>query len=409
MNILFVSTWFPYPLDNGSRIRVHYLLRALAERHEVRLIAFLPGEEEAAFIPTLEEWGVRLDFVKRDPFWRDRRKALLGHLSSRPRDVVSGYSLEMARLVSEATSRQQYDTVIASVAEVAPYALGVAGIPRILEEHNYMTSWMEEQYRAQRNPARRLLRWMTWQKRRRYECWLYPQFDGCSMVSEKDRRAVQSTIPEYTGKVEVIPNGVDLEWNQPGLSEPRPDTLVFNGSLTYYANADAMQFFASDILPYIQRQRPGVTLDVTGQMDGVDLAWLPRSGSVRPTGYLEDVRPAVAGSWACVVPLRIGGGTRLKILEALALGTPVIATSKGAEGLDLAAGHEILIADSPEQFAACTLEVLVDQGLRARLAQAGRRAVEERYGWKAIGSKMDGWLQSVVALRQAAQAAKGLD
>lgn len=386
MQILFVATWFPYPVDNGSRIRVHHLLRALAERHEVHLLAFMPPEA-GQYVQDLRAWCPHVAVVERPMFWRDRRKALLGYFSPQPRDVVAGYSPEMADLVKQSARHHRFDAVVASVVDVAPYALLVPDTPHILEEHNFMTRWMEEQYQAQRGPAKRALRRMTWQKCRHYERQLYPQFDACTMVSEQDRRAVLSAIPGYTGRVEVIPNGVDLERNRPGLAEPEPDRLAFNGALTYYANADAMRFFAGEILPLIHRQRPGVRVKITGRTDGVDLSWLPADGSVALTGYLEDVRPAVAGSWACVVPLRSGGGTRLKILEAMALGTPVVATPKGAEGLDVTPEEDILIGERPGEFADQVVRLLADQELRRRLAENGRRLVEAKYGWQEIGRR----------------------
>lgn len=394
MKILFVSTWFPYPLDNGSRIRVYHLLRALAERHDLHLLTFMPPDA-APYLAKVCTWCRQVEVVQRDPFWRDPRKTVLGYLSPRPRDVVAGYSPEMARLVRDAAAGQRYDLIVASVAEAAPYALLVPDTPLLLEEHNFMTGWMEEQYRAQRHPVRRSLRWVTWQKCRHYERGLYLQFGACTMVSEQDRRAVQASIPKYSGRVEVIPNGVDLDKNRPGLAQPEPDTLVFNGALTYHANADAMRFFAGEILPAIRIHYPKVTVKITGRTDGVDVSWLPADGSVTLTGYLDDVRPVVAGSWACIVPLRIGGGTRLKILEAMALGTPVVATAKGAEGLDVTPEQDILIASDPSTFAAQAVRLLGDPELRRRLARNGRRLVEERYGWQAIGQRFCRVVESV--------------
>jgi glycosyltransferase involved in cell wall biosynthesis len=199
--------------------------------------------------------------------------------------------------------------------------------------------------------------------------------------------------------MQTLPNGVDLARNQPGPVEPLPDTLVFNGALTYYANAEAMRTFAGEILPRIREQRPEVRLKITGRSDGVDLGWLPADGSVALTGYLDDVRPAVAGSWACVVPLRTGGGTRLKILEALALGTPVVATPKGAEGLEVTPEQDILIAGEPAAFAAQTVRLLGDPQLRLRLAENGRHLVEEKYGWEAIGRRFTRMVESIAGAR----------
>jgi len=138
VRILFISTWFPYPLDTGSRIRVYHLLRALVERHEIHLLAFMPAEA-AHHLPELRTWCPQVTVVERDPFWRDPRKALLGYFSLLPRDVVASYSNEMARLVAQATEGQSYDLVVASVVNAAPYALLARGTPRVLEEHNFMT------------------------------------------------------------------------------------------------------------------------------------------------------------------------------------------------------------------------------------------------------------------------------
>lgn len=399
MKLLFVSTWFPHPLDTGSRIRVHHLLRALAARHEVHLVAFLPPSDEraVAFLPTLAGWGVRAEVVRSDPFRRDPVKARLAYLSPLPRDVVAGHSPEMERLVREALGRGPYDLVIASVIGVAPYVLGARGVPRVLEEHNYMTAWMEEQYRAQRSAPRRLARWVTWHKCRRYERRLFPQFDAVTMVSERDRRAVEATVPAMAGRVAVIPNGVDAARNRPGLAVPQPGTLVFNGAPAYYANADAMRWFCGEVLPAVRALRPGVRLQITGPHDGIDLGGIAGEEGVSLSGYLEDVRPAVAGSWACVVPLRQGGGTRLKILEALALGTPVVATAKGAEGLDVTHEHDILIADGPAEFARQTARLLGDPALRARLAANGRALVEAKYGWDRIGAAFCGVVEGAWA------------
>ena len=395
MDILFVSTWFPFPPDNGSRIRIRYLLRALAEEHQVHLAAFGPAADEAGFDTALRSCCARVNTIQRDQFRRDRRKAILGYLSRRPRDVVSTHSSEMAKLVQEALRRHQYDVIVASCAQVAPYVVAARGVPCILEEHNFMTAWMDEQYHAQRLPLRRAARWLTWQKCRHYERWLYPQFDACSMVSERDRQALLATVPAYRGLAEVIPNGVDLRWNRRGIAQPAPDTLVYNGALTYLANADAMWFFLTEVMPLIRAQRPKATFKITGSTDGVDLTRLPLGKHVTLTEYLDDVRPTVAGSWVCVVPLRVGGGTRLKILEAMALGTPVVSTSKGAEGLEVVSERDILIADNPGQFAAQTVRLLQDRTLRERLARAGRALVEAKYGWQQIGRRFCSLVQRV--------------
>lgn len=404
MNILFISTWFPFPLNNGSRIRVYHLLRALSKNHRVHLIAFLPPEidKQVTTIGRQEITAARqvcasIEWVERDPFWRDPRQRLSAHFSLTPRDVLRGSSTEMGELVRMTASERTYDVIIASTIDAAQYAGQVDHPRRILEEHNFTTAWMEERYRHQAGPIHRVAGWITWQKCQRYERRLYAEFAAVTMVSENDLRAVRESMPGYHGRLEVIPNGVDLETRRFGMSEPQMDTLVFNGSLTYTANLEAIRWFVAEVWPLIQQKRPRTRLAITGNTDGLDLSWLAGDPSITLTGYLEDVRPVVAQSWLAVAPLRSGGGTRLKILEAMALGTPVTATSKGAEGLDVTPDKNILIADNPDDFALQCLRILDSTSLRSTLAGEARHLVEQNYDWAMIGKKFCELVESVAA------------
>ena len=152
--------------------------------------------------------------------------------------------------------------------------------------------------------------------------------------------------------------------------------MIYNGAITYNANYDAVQFFLREILPIIHREYPRVKVKITGKTTGVDLSSLPQNENVIFTGYVQDIRPVIKSSTACIVPLQVGGGTRLKILEALALGTPVITTTKGAEGLAVQPGRDLLVADSPSDFARAVIRVLKEPDLREQLQVNGRKAVE---------------------------------
>ena len=226
-----------------------------------------------------------------------------------------------------------YDAVIASTEMMLDYALmAPPGAAKVLEEHNSLTRWMAERYREQRNPLQRARCWASWQKRRWYESRYYSLFDLLTMVSQEDQRTTTELVQGRGPRVEIVPNGVDCDHNRPGLAKPRPNSLVYNGALTYSANYDAMRWFLAHVFPRIKQAIPGVTLAITGSTAGVDTAGLALDDTVTLCGYVDDIRFPVAEASACVVPIRQGGGTRLKILEAMALGTPVVSTSKGAEG-----------------------------------------------------------------------------
>jgi len=183
----------------------------------------------------------------------------------------------------------------------------------------------------------------------------------------------------------VVPNGVDCAHNHLGQGEPQPYRLVFSGALQYRANYDAMQYFLAEIYPLVRRQVSDVNLTITGPAQGIDLKGLELDGSVRLSGFVDDIRPLVAGASVCIVPLREGGGTRLKILEAMALGTPVVATSKAVEGLDVMDGVHFLQADTPAQFVDQILRLFRDPATRLRLVRSARQLVEQRYDWRRIG------------------------
>jgi glycosyltransferase involved in cell wall biosynthesis len=227
---------------------------------------------------------------------------------------------------------------------------------------------------------------LTFRKARRYEQRLFSRFSLCLVTSTRDQREVEALLGRRNG-VAVVRNGVDLAGGAPVRAPHMEKTLIYPGPIAYSANLDAVQYFIDEILPVLSSRIPDVRLIVTGSTDGVRLDRLTNA-HVEFTGQLDDVRSLVAGSASCVVPLRIGGGTRLKILEAMALGTPVVSTSKGAEGLDVVDEEHLLIADSASAFADQIVRVLSDPPLAMRLTRNARALVEARYGWEAIGAEL---------------------
>lgn len=399
MNILLLSSWFPYPPDNGSKLRVHHLLRALGQAHEVSLLSFAFATAQPDVADGLRSLCADVQVVPVDPFAANQAGALRTFLSPAP--IAARPLPAMAAATASLAAQGPFDLVIASTEMMAAYALQMpAATDKVLEEHNSLTRWMQERYDEQSNAVQRLRCWASWQKTRRYEARLFNRFDLVTMVSAQDQAASRS-LPGYSGRVEVVPNGVDCAHNRPGLAQPQPASLVFNGSLTYFANYDAMQWFLAEIYPRIRVQMPDAALAITGSTQSVDLTSLALDDSVTLTGFVEDVRIPVAEAAVAMAPIRQGGGTRLKILEAMALGTPVVATSKGAEGLKVVDGEHLLLADDPQRFAEQVVALLADTDLRARLAANARRLVEQRYDWDAIGRRFVALVEETVAARRA--------
>jgi glycosyltransferase involved in cell wall biosynthesis len=394
MQILYLSRWFPYPADNGSRIRISNLTKHLASRHTVDMLSFTSE-------PMCEK---RLAHARRDcrhvayalyhPFQPRRFSALTGFFSLKPRSVIDTFSQEMQALVETAWSQHAYDVVIASQIDMAPYALALPNIPKLLEEVELTVLY--EDFVRQRNPLKRLRKGLMWWKTSHYVARILSRFDGCTVVSEPERQRVLQIVPGYA-PIKVVPNSIDLSTYTIQYDEPEPDTLIYSGSLTFSANWDAIGFFLDQVFPLVKAERPRAKLLVTGQLDGVPIDRLPHRDGVIFTGYLNDIKPTIAQSWISIVPLRVGGGTRLKILEALALGTPVVSTRKGAEGLELVPEREILIADEPADMASAIVRILGDPHLRETLSRNGQQAVTVKYNWQTIGQDLNTFVETLAS------------
>ncbi len=397
MKILFLSRWFPYPPDNGSRIRIYNLLKSLSARHDVTLISFTEEQVPKAHLQEMRQYCERVDTVLYRPFKPTGPRAVLGFLSKQPRSVLDTFNFEMRALVRQTVAIQEFDVAIASQMDMAPYLNSLPNTPKILEEIELTTLY--EQFSLAKSMPKKLRSRIMWWKWSNYVIDMLQKMDACTVVSAGEKERILDLVPDY-GRVVVIPNGVDTTINAPEWGDPVADTLIYSGALTYGANFDAVDFFLRDIFPLILEKRPNVKLSVTGKLDGVPIEKLPKNDNVNFTGFLDDIRPAVAQSWVNVVPLRLGGGTRLKVLESMALGTPVVSTSKGAEGLNVEAGQDLLVVDKPEDFAASVLSILEKESLRKRLSHSGREAVVSKYDWGIIGGELNTLLYSVVENHQ---------
>ncbi|MFO7691888.1 MAG: glycosyltransferase [Vicinamibacterales bacterium] len=389
MNLLVVSSWCPYPPDNGSRQRAWNLLRSLTRRHRVTLLAF-GGTGPAQDLDGLQSCCAHVEIVPTStPEGTHMR--LRGLLSPVPRHFRQTESAPMRALV--AAHLRRHDAAIALQVDAARYLAGCTGLPRVFEEVELGAYRDESLPRAPafRRMRRRLTRW----KYERFVRRLVDAFDGSTVVSDPEREHLLELGCD-PDRIAVVPNGADAA---AALSsrEPVAGRLIYPGPVTYPANLDAVRHFVRDVFPIVRRARPDATFVVTGDMDGVAVGELAAVGGVSFTGRLPDVGPMLATSAACVVPLRIGGGTRLKVLHAMAVGTPVVSTRKGIEGLAIEPGRDALVADNSPAFAAQVLRVLSDPALSGALAMNAHRLVRGRYGWDAIGGALEDALQRAVS------------
>ncbi|WP_448545987.1 glycosyltransferase family 4 protein [Roseiflexus sp.] len=392
MRILALTSWWPEPADNGIKLRIRHLLRALARSHDIHLVALThdgANTSQRQEIDQLCASAMALSAPQRNP----RRQDVIASLwHVQPASVRVRWNPQWSAVVRAQAAALKPDIVLSIELATAIYAREISSVVRILDDPELvgLSTW----HRASSAPGK-LRAWLTWYKQRSYVRYLLRSFDACSVVSDAELDLVRPLAPANT-RLAVIPNGADISGGTGDWGEPQPDTLIYPGSLTYRANLDAVQYFLRDIFPQIRQRRSGVRLRITGRAEPEQLAALPSCDGVDVLGFVPDVRAEVARAWCEVVPLREGSGTRLKVLEALALGTPVVSTSKGIEGLALDHDLHVLVADTPESFADATLRVLAQPELRARLAEAGRRRVAELYDWRIIGQQMNELIEEII-------------
>jgi len=398
MRILFISWWWPYPANNGSKIRAYNLLRQLASVHDITLLSFAaPGEADPNHVEHLRAFCRHVEAVPRPDYRPNSLRATAGYLSRWPRSLVDTYSQAMARRVSDLVGAGSADVVIGYELQTMRYLELARGLPTIIEEIE--VTGYHDRVRAASGAARARAQ-LTVNKLESALHSLMARGCAVTVVSEQERELVLRAAPPGA-RVEVIPNGVDTIRLRPlSTAQPQPFTLIYTGAVTYSANLDAVTYFVQDVLPLVRRQFPETRLLVTGGTGSVDVSALAAQPGVTFTGYLPDVAAAVREAWAVVVPLREGGGTRLKVLEAMALGTPVVSTRKGAEGLDVRHGANILLADTADALAQAIASLFRDPALRAGLAGNARRLVEETYDWSVIGRRLLALVEDMAAVRR---------
>jgi len=374
MRILVITDTIPYPTVSGDRIRVHSLLRRVAGEHQVWLAALLEKPDEVDGVSSMEEFCSGVEVVpvrRRHPL--EHLPGLLHYaLRGRPLELRFEYSKELADKIRHLVSTVGFDIVQIEHSFMALYLETIppeAQCKRILVFHKITR-------------MRALIHSLMM---RRWEPRYAERFDRCIAVSEVDRQLLLAANQRL--QVDVIPNGVDTQVYQPLSQGSAPPSLLFIGKMSYPPCTDAALYFCREILPRIRRAIDDVEMWIVGREPPPEVMRLQGDG-VHITGWVDDVVPYYGRAAVCVVPLRAGGGTRLKILEAMALGRAVVSTTVGCEGLDVIDGEHLLIADSPEQFAEKTVRLLTDGALYQRIATKARQLVVTRYDWDAIARQL---------------------
>ena len=403
MKLLFLSPYLPSPPQYGAPRRVHGLLTELSRRHEVSLLAFIaPGEDTADALHATGQYCTELVTVENDhldrALTRKRKRGIqlrsLLHRQSYER--LTYYHPSFQRELDRLVARCDFDVLTTEHVQMACYRPPLSLMPPtarlVLDEHNIEYDILRRTTAAERPSIRKLYNWINYLKLRREERAAWQQFDGITLTSERDERLLRDDSPEK--RTAVIPNAVDTEFFQPSGGVVEPGMILFFGAINYYPNTEGLLFFLDEVFPHVKRQHPGARLWIVGQLPPPTI--MERAAEdVIVAGLVDDVRPYLERAAVVIAPLRIGGGTRLKIVEAMAMGKPIVATNLGAEGLDVNAGEDILLADAAEDFADQVVRVLGDAALAQRLGEAARHSAESRYTWNSAVDRLERFYQEL--------------
>jgi len=391
MNILFLAPRLPVPADTGGQIRTLNILRQMSRFADIHLASFSFDPEDALHVDGLYPGIVGHTLVPlAEPGLL--KKVVAVALDRRPFAMGKYIARAMTEQLQQLRQRWDFDAVHVDHLHMAHYQALFPDKTCALDEHNIEHKILERCVPVEPNVAKRLaFRWEA-RKMRRYEAALAKRFDACLTVSEEDGRELTAMVDGQCS-VHVIPNGVDTRYfdaeSLDGDAAPE-EALVFTGSMDWLPNVDAVQFFCRDVLPRVRQARPRVRFYVVGTNPPAEITAIGRRDPrVVVTGRVDDVRPYVRNAAVFVVPIRVGGGTRLKILEAMAMQKAVVSTTLGAEGIRHTAGENIVIADEPAAFANQVI-ALLDRPQQAReLGRKGRRLVLDAYDWDIIGRQLE--------------------
>ena len=389
MRVLHFAPRICWPLDTGAKLRNYHLARVLSTRVDITLLAFADAEQS---LVELEKFYEQIIAIPKDPGYT-LSKMIRGTLGRTPLPVLNYTTDSMKRALEQILSEQEFDIVQVESIHLMAY-LPIIRAARnhplaICDWHNIESELMSRYRSREPNILKRAYAGKTARSMREFERRALREFDAHVVVSERDAEQLR-TLNSDT-RIFVTENGVDTDYySDVGIENAAPaqgekNKLVFVGSMDYHANIDGTVSFAREVWPRVHERNPELVFTIVGRDPAAEVRQLASIRGIEVTGTVADVRPFYREAIAAIVPLNVGGGSRLKILEAMAAGIPVVSTTLGAEGLDVQHGKNILIADTNEQLVEAIVSVVENEDRRKELGAAGRALVADRYDWSRLG------------------------
>lgn len=394
LNMLVLDEEIPFPLNSGKRIRTWNLLRNLCQQHSITFLCY--GTRDNPGLPQLEELGIRVLLVPPLPPSNSSRfyaGALANLFSAWPYSVSRHHTRKFTGAIRSLIAKESFDLVHFEWTPYSSYIDAMGRLPMLIMAHNIeATVWRRRAQHASNLPERAFMGLQAW-KMARFEKKSFVRAGHVAVVTEEEAL----TARQWGARaVYLVSNGVDTEYLQPAGEAPEPDSLLFLGSLDWQPNRDALLYLLREILPRIQTANPRAKLRIVGRQPATKLReQVEGLSGVEWVGEVPDIRPHFARAAVVLVPLRIGGGSRIKILESMSMGKAVVATHIGAEGLDVVPGVHCLIADSPADFSQSVVQLLANPDRAAELGRNGRELVLRQYDWSRVAKILDqAWIET---------------
>lgn len=405
MHILWLKTELLHPVDKGGKIRTYNMLKGLKRHHRITYLTLDDNTAGAAERESALEYCHELVCVQHQPrekFTTGFYAELLFNLASPLPYAIKKYlAAQMRAEIIKRANSGQFDLIVCDFLAPAGNVPFDSGCPTVLFEHNVEAMIWKRHYEVQSNPIKKAYLLGQWLKMRAFERKMCRRFDAVVAVSSEDR---EQMCDEYgVQSIFDVPTGVDTSFFRPsGNEQSDAHNIVFTGSMDWLPNEDAISYFTEQVMPRIKLKIPDVTLTIVGRKPSPSLLELARrDSSLVVTGRVDDVRPYMERAAAYVVPLRIGGGTRLKIYEAMAMEKAIVSTTIGAEGLPVKNGKELLLADTAESLAEAVIKVLNDKALANALGTRAAATVRENFGWERVAERFSNICEETLALAKA--------
>lgn len=395
MKILFLSQIVPYPPHGGVLQRGYNIIKEISKYNEVHLLAFIHPDiltNQTLVEESQKELGKFCASVKYFSLWPKKSifhkygGFLLGFFSGKPFSFLAHKSRKFKKSALQLIESQGIDLVHYDTIALAPYRNNGFELPSVLTHHNIESELMNRRAEVESNSLAKLYLEREVNKLRKVESVESRKFDVNVTMSLLDADRLKELAPGVV--TEVVPNGVDIDYFKP-IRDKETRAVIYTGGMNMYANKDAVLYFAKNIWPYVKEKIPDIKFYVIGQDPPPEIVEIAaRDSGIEVLGYVDDVRPFVAKAGIYIVPLRVGGGTRLKVLDALAQGKAIVSTSVGCEGIAVEAGKNIIIEDHPMDFANQVIDLLQDEHRRNELSNAARELAETHYSWDIMGKRL---------------------